>query len=246
MAKLKGLVAIVTGATSGIGEATAKAYASEGAKVVVTGRSEEKGNRVVQEITDAGGTAIFMKMDVTDASQIKATVEKTISEYGTVDILFNSAGIHDSYDKVLDADEEDFNKLMQINVTGVFLVTKEVLPYMLEKGKGSIITVGSQGSFVAGPGGIAYVTSKHALVGFNKQLSYDYGNQGIRANLLAPGFIETPMTDGIEDERLKNIPAERAGTAEEIAKVAVFLASDDASYLQGSEVTADGGWNIGR
>lgn len=246
MAKLKGLVAIVTGATSGIGEATAKAYASEGAKVVVTGRSEEKSNRVVQEITDAGGTAIFMKMDVTDASQIKATVEKTISEYGTVDILFNSAGIHDSYDKVLDADEEDFNKLMQINVTGVFLVTKEVLPYMLEKGKGSIITVGSQGSFVAGPGGIAYVTSKHALVGFNKQLSYDYGNQGIRANLLAPGFIETPMTDGIEDERLKNIPAERAGTAEEIAKVAVFLASDDASYLQGSEVTADGGWNIGR
>lgn len=246
MAKLKGLVAIVTGATSGIGEATAKAYASEGAKVVVTGRSEEKSNRVVQEITDAGGTAIFMKMDVTDASQIKATVEKTISEYGTVDILFNSAGIHDSYDKVLDATEEDFNKLMQINVTGVFLVTKEVLPYMLEKGKGSIITVGSQGSFVAGPGGIAYVTSKHALVGFNKQLSYDYGNQGIRANLLAPGFIETPMTDGIEDERLKNIPAERAGTAEEIAKVAVFLASDDASYLQGSEVTADGGWNIGR
>lgn len=246
MTKLKDLVAIVTGATSGIGEATAKAYANEGAKVVVTGRSEEKGNRVVQEIKDVGGTAFFMKMDVTDASQIKATVEKTVSEFGTVDILFNSAGIHDSYDKVLDADEEDFNKLMHINVTGVFLVTKEVLPHMLEKGKGSIITVGSQGSFVAGPGGIAYVTSKHALVGFNKQLSYDYGNQGIRANLLAPGFIETPMTDGIEDERLKNIPAERAGTADEIAKVAVFLASDDASYLQGSEVTADGGWNIGR
>lgn len=246
MNSLKGHVAFVTGGTSGIGEATARAFAKAGAKVAVAGRKEDIGSQVVKEINEAGGQAIFVELDVTESEKIKNAVKKTVKELGPIDILFNSAGIHDAYDTVLDADEESFSKLMNINVNGVFLVTKEILPIMLENGKGSIITVGSQGSFVAGPGGIAYVTSKHALVGFNKQLSYDFGDKGIRANLLAPGFIETPMTEGIEDERLKDIPAGRAGTAEEIAKVAVFLASDDASYLQGSEITADGGWNIGR
>lgn len=246
MSNLENRVALVTGGTSGIGEATAKAYAEAGAKVAVAGRDEKDGARIVEEIEKAGGKAIFVKLDVTDPDSIKEAVAKTKQELGPIDILFNSAGIHDKYADVLEADGESFSKLMNINVNGVFLVTKEVLPMMLEKGKGAVITVGSQGSMVAGPGGIAYVTSKHALVGFNKQLAYDFGSKGIRANLLAPGFIETPMTEGIDDERLKNIPAQRAGTPEEIAKVAVFLASDDASYLQGSEVTVDGGWNIGR
>lgn len=246
MSKLENRIALVTGGTSGIGEATAKAFAEAGAKVAVAGRDETDGSRIVDEIKQAGGEAIFVKVDVTNTEEIKQAVAKTAEEWGAIDILFNSAGIHDKYADVLEADEESFSKLMNINVNGVFLMTKEVLPMMLEKGKGVVITVGSQGSFVAGPGGIAYVTSKHALVGFNKQLAYDFGDKGIRSNLLAPGFIETPMTEGIDDERLQNIPAQRAGTPEEIAKVAVFLASDDASYLQGSEVTADGGWNIGR
>ncbi len=246
MGKLQDRVALVTGGTSGLGEATALAFADEGAKVAVVGRDETDGNRIVQAIEAKGGTAAFIQMDVTNTQTIKKGIEKIVNTLGPVDILFNSAGIHDAYDNLLETDEETFDRVMAVNLKGVFLVTKEVVPMMVEKGKGAVITVGSQGSFVAGPGGISYVTSKHALVGFNKQLAHDFGPRGVKSNLLAPGFIETPMTENITDPRLNDIPAQRAGKPEEIAAAAVFLASDDSNYMQGSEMTVDGGWNIGR
>lgn len=246
MGKLQDRVAVVTGGTSGIGEASAKAFAKEGAIVVVVGRNEENGQKIVKEIIETNGKAIFVKMDVTKEKDVKNGIKKIIDRFGTIDILLNSAGIHDGYKDVTQADEESFDKIWEVNVKGVFLVTKEVIPMMVEKGKGAVITIGSQGSFVAGPGGIAYVTTKHALVGFNKQLAFDFGAKGIKANLIAPGFIKTPMTEDIDDPRLKDIPAQRAGTPAEVAFVAVFLASDDSNYMQGSEVTIDGGWNLGR
>lgn len=246
MGKLTGKVAFVTGGTSGIGEFTAKSFAEHGAKVIVAGRDEEDGTRIVKEIEEKGGQGLFVKLDITEKEDIKQSVEKTLDAFGTIDILVNGAGIHDSYDTVLDTDEESYDQLMDINVKGPFLMTKEILPILLEKGKGTIINVGSQATFVAGPGGSAYVTSKHAIEGFTKQLAYDFGKKGIKANLIAPGFIETPMTEGIEDDRLKDIPAQRAGKPEEVAALAVFLASDESDYIQGTSIKIDGGWTIGR
>lgn len=246
MGKLTGKVAFVTGGTSGIGEFTAKAFSENGAKVIVAGRDEEDGTRIVKEIEEKGGQALFVKLDITEKEDIKQSVQKTVDAFGTIDVLVNGAGIHDSYDTVLDTDEESYDQLMAINVKGPFLMTKEILPILLEKGKGTIINVGSQATFVAGPGGSAYVTSKHAIEGFTKQLAYDFGKKGVKANLIAPGFIETPMTEGIEDDRLKDIPAQRAGKPEEVAALAVFLASDESDYIQGTSIKVDGGWTIGR
>ncbi|WP_080146662.1 SDR family NAD(P)-dependent oxidoreductase [Marinilactibacillus piezotolerans] len=244
--KLENKVALIIGGTSGIGEATAKRFAKEGAKVVVAGRNEEKGNRIASEIKQDNGEAIYVKVDTTKKEDLQDAVKSIKDAYETIDILYNGAGIHDSYKTVLDTEESDYDKLMEVNVKGPYLATKEVLPIFVEKGKGTIINVGSQATFAAGPGGSAYVTSKHAIFGFTKQLSYDFGHKGIKSNLLAPGFIRTPMTEGIEEDRLKDIPDERAGTPEEIAAAAVFLASEDSNYMQGASLTLDGGWTVGR
>ncbi|MFO8068825.1 MAG: SDR family oxidoreductase [Alkalibacterium sp.] len=244
--KLKDKVAIIFGGTSGIGEATAKAYANEGARVIVVGRDEEDGDRIVGEIKGNGGEALFAKADVTKAAEIKAVVDKTIEAFGHIDILYNGAGIHDSYKTAVEIEEDEYDKLMAVNLKGPYLATKAVLPHFVEQGSGTIVNVGSQATHVAGPGGSAYVTSKHALEGFTKQLAYDFGGEGIKSNLIAPGFIKTPMTEGIEDERLKDIPAKRAGKPEEVAALAVFLASEDSNYMNGSTVTMDGGWVVGR
>lgn len=244
--KLKDRVAVIFGGTSGIGEATAKAYADEGAKVVVSGRSEEDGNRIVKAIKDKGQDALFVQADVTEALEVQEVVDKALETFDKIDILYNGAGIHDKYKTALEVEEDEYEKLMAVNVKGPYLASKAVIPHFLERGSGTIVNVGSQATHVAGPGGSAYVTSKHAIEGFTKQLAYDFGEKGIKANLIAPGFIETPMTEGIEDERLKNIPAKRAGKAEEVAALAVFLASDDSNYMHGSTVTIDGGWVTGR
>ncbi|HLR68350.1 MAG TPA: glucose 1-dehydrogenase [Virgibacillus sp.] len=244
--KLNNKVALIVGGTSGIGEATAKMFAKEGAKVIASGLEEDRGQRIVHDIKQNNGEAIFIKIDITNQASIEDGINKAVEEYGTIDLLYNGAGIHDAYKNVIDTDEETFNKLIEVNVKGPYLVTKAVLPIFLEKSKGNIINIGSQSTFVAGAGGNTYVTSKHAVNGFTKQLAYDFGHKGVKANLIAPGFIETPMTEGIQDKRLKDIPAGRAGKPEEIAAAAVFLASDESDYMQGAEIKVDGGWTVGR
>lgn len=244
--KLQDRVAIVFGGTSGLGEATAKAFANEGAKIVVTGRDEEEGNRIVKDIKDSNQDAIFVKADVTEKNDIQAVVDKALTTYGQIDILYNGAGIHDAYDNAVELEEDFYDKLMAINVKAPYLASKMVIPHFIKQGGGTIINVGSQATQMAGPGGSAYVTSKHAILGFSKQLAFDFGSQGIKVNTLSPGFIKTPMTEGIEDERLERIPAKRAGKPEEIAALAVFLASDDSNYMQGANVLMDGGWVLGR
>lgn len=244
--KLQDRVAIVFGGTSGLGEATAKAFASEGAKIVVTGRDEKEGNRIVKDIKDSNQDAIFVKADVTEKNDIQAVVDKALTTYGQIDILYNGAGIHDAYDNAVELEEDFYDKLMAINVKAPYLASKMVIAHFIKQGGGTIINVGSQATQMAGPGGSAYVTSKHAILGFSKQLAFDFGSQGIKVNTLSPGFIKTPMTEGIEDERLERIPAKRAGKPEEIAALAVFLASDDSNYMQGANVLMDGGWVLGR
>ena len=244
--KLKDRVAIIFGGTSGIGEATAKAFADEGAKVVISGRDEDDGDRIVKAIKDKGQEALFVKADVTKADEVKTVVDKTLETFEHIDILYNGAGIHDSYKTAVELEEDEYEKLMAVNVKGPYLASKAVIPHFLKSGQGTIVNVGSQATHVAGPGGSAYVTSKHAIEGFTKQLAYDFGEKGIKANLIAPGFVDTPMTEGIQDERLNDIPAKRAGKPEEVAALAVFLASDDSNYMHGSTVTMDGGWVTGR
>ena len=244
--KLQDRVAIIFGGTSGLGEATAKAFANEGAKVVVTGRDEEDGNRIVKDIKDNNQDAIFVKADVTKKSDIQAVVDKALTTYDQIDILYNGAGIHDDYDNAVELEEDFYDQLMAINVKAPYLAAKMVIPHFIKQGGGTVINVGSQATQMAGPGGSAYVTSKHAILGFSKQLAFDFGSQGIKVNTLSPGFIETPMTEGIDDERLDRIPAQRAGKPEEIAALAVFLASDDSNYMQGANVLMDGGWVLGR
>lgn len=246
MGKLQDRVALIYGGTSGLGEATAKLYAKEGAKVAIAGRSVERGNEIVDAIKHEGGEAIFVKVDLMETDQIKQSVQDTVDAFGTIDILYNGAGILDEYVGIIETDEEEFDQVVQLNIKAPFIATKEVMPIFVEKGKGVVINLGSQGSKFAGVGGTSYVTSKHALVGFNKQLAYDYGDKGIKALLLAPGFIDTPMTDDVKEERLNDIPDRRAGKPEEVAKLALFLASDDSNYMNGTEVYMDGGWTVGR
>ncbi len=246
MGKLQDRVALIYGGTSGLGEATAKLYAKEGAKVAIAGRSVERGNEIVDAIKHEGGEAIFVEVDLMETDQIKQSVQDTVDAFGTIDILYNGAGILDEYVGIIETDEEEFDQIIQLNIKAPFIATKEVMPIFVEKGKGVVINLGSQGSKFAGVGGTSYVTSKHALVGFNKQLAYDYGDKGIKALLLAPGFIDTPMTDDVEEERLNDIPDRRAGKPEEVAKLALFLASDDSNYMNGTEVYMDGGWTVGR
>lgn len=246
MKKLDNRVALIYGGTSGLGEATAKLFAKEGAKVAVAGRSEERGNQIVSDIKKNGDEAVFIKVDLMQDDQIKQSVQNTLDAFGTIDILYNGAGILDQYENIIDTEAEIFDRVIRLNVRAPFLITKEVMPIFVEKEKGVVINIGSQGSKFAGVGGTSYVTSKHALVGFNKQLAFDFGSKGVKSILLAPGFIETPMTDGLEEPRLQDIPDERAGKPEEIAALALFIASDDSNYMNGTEVYMDGGWTIGR
>ncbi len=246
MKKLDKRVALIYGGTSGLGEATAKLFAREGAKVAVAGRSEERGNQIVADIKNDGGEAVFVQVDLMDADQIKQSVQDTLDAFGTVDILYNGAGILDEYENIIDTEADTFDRLLRLNVKAPFLATKAVMPIFVEKGKGVVINVGSQGSKFAAVGGTSYVTTKHALVGFNKQLAFDFGPKGVKSILLAPGYIETPMTDGLEEPRLQDIPEQRPGKPEEIANLALFIASDDSNYMNGTEVYMDGGWTIGR
>jgi len=246
MGKLDNRVALMYGGTSGLGEAAARLYAKEGAKVAVAGRSKERGTQIAEEINDDGGDAVFVEVDLMETDQIKRSVEETLDAFGTIDILYNGAGILDDYEDITNTDEDTFDQVLAINVKAIFTATKEVMPTFYEKGDGVVINLGSQGSKFAGVGGTSYVTSKHALVGFTKQLAYDLGPKGIKANLLAPGYIDTPMTDDVEEERLADIPNQRAGKAEEVAKLALFLASDDSDYINGEAIYMDGGWTVGR
>jgi len=246
MGKLDNRVALMYGGTSGLGEAAARLYAKEGAKVAVAGRSKERGTQIAEEINDEGGHAIFVEVDLMETEQIKRSVEETLDAFGTIDILYNGAGILDDYENITNTDEDTFDQVIAINVKAIFTATKEVMPIFDEKGDGVVINLGSQGSKFAGVGGTSYVTSKHALVGFTKQLAYDFGPHGIKANLLAPGYIDTPMTDDVEEERLADIPDQRAGKADEVAKLALFLASDGSDYINGEAIYMDGGWTVGR
>ena len=248
--RLANKVALITGGTSGIGEATARLFSQEGARVAITGRSAERGQKVVQAIEQAGGNAIFMDCDVRSAEQCRRAVEQTISAFGRLDVLFNNAGVYYPH-TALDCSEEEWDLQIDINLKGTFLMSKYALPPMIAQGGGVIINNSSGWGLVGGDAAVAYCASKGGVVLLTKAMAIDHGRQGIRVNCICPGDVDTPMLP--DDARRRglnwedylagaaNRPMGRIGTAEEIAKAALFLASDDSSFMTGASLVVDGG-----
>jgi NAD(P)-dependent dehydrogenase (short-subunit alcohol dehydrogenase family) len=248
--RLNHKVALITGGTSGIGEATALLFANEGAEVAITGRDEIRGQAVTQRILKDGGHAIFLRADVSKAHDCRRAVEETVTAFGGLDILFNNAGVFYPH-TALDCSEEEWDLQIDINLKGTFLMSKYALPAMIARGSGVIINNSSGWGIVGGDSAVAYCASKGGVVLLTKAMAIDHGRQGIRVNCICPGDVDTPMLP--EDARMRglkwgdylascaNRPLGRIGTAEEIAKAALFLASDDSSFMTGATLIVDGG-----
>ena len=248
--KLLNKVALLTGGTSGIGEATALLLAKEGAKVAITGRSAERGNKIVEEIKRNGGEAIFVKADVSVAQDCRNAVDTTIAEFGRLDILFNNAGVFYAHD-VVECTEEEWDLQLDINLKGTFLMSKFALPGMIARGSGVIVNNSSGWGLVGGDKAAAYCASKGGVVLLTKAMAIDHGPQGIRVNCVCPGDVDTPMLP--EDAKFRgmqwdeyiagaaNRPMRRIGTPDEIAQAVLFLASDDSSFMTGAALVVDGG-----
>jgi NAD(P)-dependent dehydrogenase (short-subunit alcohol dehydrogenase family) len=243
--RLKDKVALVTGGASGIGRATAELFAREGARLAVADYSAG-GRDTVQAIKNAGGEAIFVPVDVSDSGQVAKMVEAALQAYKRIDILFNGAGIL-YYGTVLETDEQAWNRVISINLTGTYLCCRAVVPHMIRQGGGSIINVASTvGAHDACANAVAYVTSKGGVTLFTKALAIDHARQGVRVNALVPGATDTPMIrKALTPEALEALaasqPMGRLGRPEELAKAVLFLASDDASFVTGSAMYVDGG-----
>ena len=245
--RLEGKVAIISGASGGMGAEEARLFAREGAKVVIADIIDEDGEAVDREIEDTGGEATYVHTDVTSAESWDAAVQATLDKYGKVDILVNNAGISSgSHEDPLDVD--GWNSIMDVNSTGVYLGTRAVIPAMLEAGGGSIVNISSIMGFVGGEGGHpAYHASKGAVRIFTKATAVRYGPDGIRANSVHPGFMPPMRTSNFRssDERQQLIdltPLRRTGETIEVANGVLFLASDEASFVTGTELVIDGGF----
>ena len=245
---LENKVALVTGGTSGIGRATALALGAAGAKVVFAGRRDSEGEETAALIRDAGAECLFVRSDVSSEADVKALVEKTISTYGKLDCAFNNAGIESPAKPLHEQPIEEFDKLMSINVRGLFLCMKYEIQQMLTQESGVIVNNSSMGGLIGFPGVSPYIASKHAVMGLTRSAALDYAKQGIRINAVNPGLIATAMMDrfssGSTDGFASTVPMGRMGQAEEIAQAVVFLCSDAASYITGQPLVIDGGFTV--
>lgn len=245
MNRLKDKVAIITGATSGMGRETAKLFAEEGAKVVITGRNEKRAKEVVDDIKKSGGEAEYLIVDMTNLDKVGKIVDKTVDIYGTVDILFNNAGML-SMNPLLEVDLNEWNKVFSVNVTAALILAQKVAPIMKEKGKGVIINTSSIAGYAGHHGFAAYISSKHAMEGLNKSMAVELGPE-IRVNAIAPGSISTAMLDSAGGEEavdyiIQGCTLKRCGLPIDIATVALFLATDDSAYISGQSIKVDGGY----
>jgi len=247
---LNGNVALITGGASGIGRATALLFAKEGAAVAIVDLNETEGRAVARRIIDDGGKAIYVHADVSKAEDCRLAVQQTVEEFGKLDILFNNAGIIRRA-SVVDTSEEDWDKVMAINVKSVFLFSKYTIPTMAKAGGGVIINTASGWGLIGGRKAAAYCASKGAVVVLTKAMAIDHGAQNIRVNCICPGDTDTPMLreeakqlGKPEDQFLSESaqrPLQRIGKPEEIAEAALFLASDASSFVTGTALVVDGG-----
>lgn len=248
MKSLKDKVALITGGNSGIGKAISIRAALEGAKVVIGARDETTGNETVNYILSKGGEASFIKADMSDSKQIDALFDKTIKKYGEVDLACNNAATGGPMLPLHEFDDSDWNRMMSVNLTAIYLCMKHEIRHMLAKGGGSIVNMSSANGLIGTAGFTTYTANKHGVNGLTKGAALDYAENGIRINAVCPGGVETPMfnqTYGRHSEvwmKARDFhPIKRLGTPEEIAGVVAFLWSDDSSFVTGSVLSADGG-----
>ncbi|PTL80220.1 SDR family NAD(P)-dependent oxidoreductase [Vitiosangium sp. GDMCC 1.1324] len=245
---LKDKVIIVTGATSGIGAATAVEAARQGARVVVAGRRADKGEEVVGLIRANGGQALFVRTDVSQEADIEALIARTVREYGRLDGAFNNAGIPGPLGKLAELPAAEYRQLMAINLDSVFLCMRHEIQAMKKTGGGSIVNCASVLGLVAGPGFGAYSSAKHGLLGMTKAAALDYATEGIRVNAVLPGPIETEIWSHIEHGGpirqgfVDGVPMQRAARSEEVARPVLFLLSDWSTYITGTSLVIDGGY----
>lgn len=248
--KLQDRVAIVTGAASGMGKSIAELYAKEGAKVIVADLNLEGAEQVAAGIVSNGGVAKALKVNVALVEDINNMIDIAVSEYGTLDILVNNAGIMDGFEPVGDINDERWDLIFDINTKSVMRSIRKALPIFLEKGKGVIVNTASTGGVSGAHAGATYTASKHAVVGLTKNTAFMYANKGIRCNAIAPGATATNISAsmkninefGMSRTQLTQAVIPRVGSPEEIAQVALFLASDDSSFVNGAIIAADAGW----
>ncbi|HEY1931766.1 MAG TPA: glucose 1-dehydrogenase [Acetobacteraceae bacterium] len=253
MFEFSGKVALITGGGNGIGRATALGFAGRGAKVMVVDRDAAAGDATAGIIRQQGGDARFTPADVTKSADVQAYVKATLDAFGAIDCFHNNAGIEGSVAPTAEYDEDMFDRVMAVNVKGVFLGLRHVLPVMLRQGGGAVVNTASVAGLVASPGMPAYVASKHAVIGLTKTAAGEVARSGVRVNAVCPGPIDTRMIHSLESmlnptdpgsvgtRYQSNIPLGRYGTADEIANLVLFLCSDLASNITGAQYVADGG-----
>ena len=242
-------VALVTGGGSGIGRATALAFAREGAQVVIGNRNVERGEKTVAMIHEAGGTASFKRTDVLVPSEIKTLVDHAVETYGGLDLAFNNAGVEGDVAPLVEQTESNYDSVMDVNVKGVWLSMKYEIPRMLERGGGSIVNCSSVAGLIGFPNLSIYMASKHAVIGLTKTAALEYSAQGIRVNAVNPAVIDTEMVDRLaeglsmkKDELAPLHPIGRIGRVEEVAEAVLWLCSGKSSFVTGHSLIVDGGF----
>lgn len=253
MDRLKGKVAIITGAVSGMGKEAAVLFASEGAMVVAADRVSDGSESLINTIKSAGNEAIYVQADVSSSVDVRNMIEAAVDTYGGLDILYNNAGVAGPVANTIDTTEMEWENVIDINLTGVFLAMKYAIPQMIKRGGGVIINTGSSHGVIGGPNFSAYCASKAGVINLTRATAIEFAGKNIRINCLCPGITSTPMNDYILAHIPYNtekkgiggggmqIPMGRPGKPEEIARVALFLACEDSSYMTGAVVLADGG-----
>jgi dehydrogenase/reductase SDR family member 4 len=248
--KLEGKVALITGASKGIGESVARFFAAYGAKVVINSRKQEELDKVAESIKNDGGECTGIAANAGDVNACKELLEKVVSIYGGIDILVNNAATNPIYGPLLNAEEWAFDKIMNVNVKAPFVLANQAHPYMKQRGGGSIINISSIAGLTPDPGLGLYSVSKAALNMLTKVQAKEWGRDGIRVNSICPGLIKTKFSEAlwtnpqVLERFIKHLPISRMGTVEEISSLALYLASDASGYCTGTVFTADGGTTI--
>ncbi|MEW6185049.1 MAG: SDR family oxidoreductase [Thermodesulfobacteriota bacterium] len=251
MKRFENKVALVTGGNSGIGKATALAFAKEGAKVIVAARRENLGQEAVQEIQKLGAEALFIRTDVSRPEEVAAMIKAVVDRYGRLDLAFNNAGVGGPLNRLAKQTPENFDLIINTNLKGVWMCMKEEINQMLHQGGGAIVNTASTAGISGSPGGAIYSASKHGVLGLTKSAAAEYATKNIRINAVCPGPILTPMLEQGFTERppmreayLSTVPMGRFGTPEEIAGAVLYLCSGEASFMTGYAITVGGGQTI--